>query len=106
MLMMTMAVALSATALAKNPKLESVCYTTSPEMRCEKCENKIKQNVRFAKGNGVKEIQTDLSAQTVIVKYKPGKTTEEDIKTEFKKIGYDVEKVEVTQKEVTQKKKK
>ncbi len=92
-LVMCVTAMLCVTLFAKGDPI-SVSYTTNPQMRCPKCENKIKSNVRFAKGNGIKEITTDLSSQTVTIKFDSTKTKEADIVKEFEKIGYSVTKVE------------
>lgn len=49
------------TAMAKT--IKTTVFTTSPQMHCENCENKIKGNLRFEKG--VKKIVTDIDSQTV-----------------------------------------
>ena len=51
------------TAMAKT--IKTTVFTTSPQMHCENCENKIKGNLRFEKG--VKKIVTDIDSQTVTV---------------------------------------
>ena len=71
-------------ALAKD--LKKVVLTTTPQMSCHNCENKIKNNIRFEKG--VKEIETNLDAQTVTVTYDADKTNVESLIAGFKKIGY------------------
>ena len=53
------------TAMAKT--IKTTVFTTSPQMHCENCENKIKGNLRFEKG--VKKIVTDIDSQTVTVTY-------------------------------------
>lgn len=45
-------------------------FTTTPQMHCAACENKIKNNLRFEKG-----IKTSVPNQTVTVKYNADKTT-------------------------------
>ena len=47
------------TAMAKT--IKTTVFTTSPQMHCENCENKIKGNLRFEKG--VKKIVTDIDSQ-------------------------------------------
>lgn len=61
-------------------------FTVSPRMSCQNCENKIKSNIRFE--SGVSEISTDLTNQTVTVKYNPAKTNIEKLKKAFAGIGY------------------
>lgn len=67
--------------------IKTVVFTTTPQMHCENCENKIKNNLRFEKG--VKEITTSVDNQTVTVKYDADKTTPDKIQQGFKKFGYE-----------------
>ena len=53
--------------------IKTVVFTTTPQMHCEACENKIKNNLRFEKG--IKSIETSVPNQTVTVKYNADKTT-------------------------------
>lgn len=80
----------SATAFAKD--IRTLVVTTTPEMHCESCENKIKGGMRFVKG--VKKIETSLEAQTVTITYDADRNTEKAILTSFQKIGYKADKVE------------
>ena len=90
MMMMTMI------SFAKD--IKTVVFTTTPQMHCEKCENKIKSNLRFEKG--IKAIETSVPNQTVTVKYDADKTSPEKLQKGFGKFGYkarilkDGEKVE------------
>ena len=70
--------------LAKD--IKTVVFTTTPQMHCENCENKIKGNLRFEKG--IKDIKTSVSDQTVTVKYDADKTTVEKLLQGFEKFGY------------------
>lgn len=54
-------------------EIKTVFFTTSPQMHCAACENKIKNNLRFEKG--IKSIETSVPNQTVTVKYNADKTT-------------------------------
>ena len=54
-------------------EIKTVFFTTTPQMHCAACENKIKNNLRFEKG--IKSIETSVPNQTVTVKYNAGKTT-------------------------------
>lgn len=83
-----MAAALLITLTAAARDIKTVIFTTLPQMHCENCELKIKKNVRFVRG--VKEIQTNIPAQTVTVKYDADKTTPAQIEAGFKRIGYSV----------------
>lgn len=71
--------------------IKTVVFTTNPQMHCEGCENKIKNNVRFVKG--VKSIETNVEKQTVTIKYDADKTNADKIKEGFAKIGYSVKVV-------------
>lgn len=76
--------ALSLAAFAEN--IQTVVLTTTPQMHCQNCENKIKKNIRFVKG--VKEITTSVKDQTVVIKYDADKAKVDDIQAAFKKIGF------------------
>ncbi|XAJ49205.1 heavy-metal-associated domain-containing protein [Segatella copri] len=54
-------------------EIKTVVFTTTPQMHCAACENKIKSNLRFEKG--IKSIETSVPNQTVTVKYNADKTT-------------------------------
>lgn len=71
--------------------IKTLVLTTNPQMHCENCENKIKNNIRFEKG--VKSIETDIAAQTVTIVYDADKTTEDAIIQAFAKINYTARKV-------------
>ena len=79
--------ALSISALLASAKdIKTLVVTTTPQMHCEKCENKIKGNLRFEKG--IKKIETNISAQTVTIEYDADKTKAEDLVKAFTKFGY------------------
>ena len=80
------------TAFGKD--IKTVVFKTTPEMHCNNCEKKIKNNLRFEKG--VKGIVTDLGDKTVTVKYDADKTTVEALIKGFAKIKYSA--VPVTEK--------
>ena len=75
------------TAYAKD--LKELVVTTTPQMHCQNCENKIKGNLRFEKG--VTNIVTNIPDQRVTVTYDAAKTNPEKIEKAFEKIGYSVE---------------
>ena len=54
-------------------EIKTVFFTTTPQMHCAACENKIKNNLRFEKG--IKSIETSVPDQTVTVKYNADKPT-------------------------------
>lgn len=95
--------ALAANVAAVGAKdIKTVVFTTQPQMHCQNCENRIKNGVRFVKG--VKKIETNVEQQTVTIKYDADKTTTENIKKGFQKIGYEVRQV-VKQEKKEEKKK-
>ena len=65
---------------------KTVVFTTTPQMHCAACENKIKSNLRFEKG--IKSIETSVPNQTVTVEYNADKTTPEKLQKGFEKFGY------------------
>ncbi len=87
-------VALTATQLwSANPekqKADTLVVTTSPQMHCANCENKIKQNIRFVKG--VKRIDTSLPKQEVTIVYQGEKATYSDFEKAFARIGYKIQR--------------
>ena len=54
-------------------EIKTVVFTTTPQMHCAACENKIKNNLRFEKG--INSIETSVPYQTVTVKSNADKTT-------------------------------
>ena len=52
-------------------ELRVLTVTTTPEMHCQNCEKKIKENIRFEAG--VKKIETNLEKQLVAITYDPAK---------------------------------
>lgn len=67
--------------------LKVLVVKTTPEMHCNGCETKIKNNIRFV--SGVKKIVTDLEKKEVAVTYDAEKTSADKIAEAFKKIGYE-----------------
>lgn len=84
-----LAAAMATIVIAKD--IKTVVFTTTPQMHCENCENKIKGNMRFEKG--VKKIETDIPKQHVTITYDADKTTVEKLKAGFEKFGYEAETV-------------
>ena len=82
---------LSATAMAQT-KADTLVVTTTPEMHCEGCENKIKKNIRFVKGT--KKIETSVPQQSVTIIYYGRKATYADFEAAFRKIGYEIKEKE------------
>lgn len=73
------------TCVAKD--IKTVVVTTSPQMHCESCENKIKGNMRFEKG--IKAIETNIEKQAVTLTYDADKTSVEKLLKAFGKFGYE-----------------
>lgn len=71
--------------------IKTVVLTTDPQMHCEGCEKRIKENIRFEKG--IKKIVTDVEHQTVTITYDADKTTVENIIKGFEKINYNAREV-------------
>ena len=69
-------------------ELRVLTVTTTPEMHCQSCEKKIKENIRFEAG--VKNIETNLEKQLVIITYDPSKTDSKKLTQAFAKIGYTI----------------
>ena len=84
-----LALAFASVCMAKD--IKTVVLTTNPEMHCNNCEKKIKENIRFEKG--VKSIKTNLKDKTVTIEYDADKTTVDNIIKGFKKIKYEAKEV-------------
>jgi copper chaperone CopZ len=78
--------ALFLAVLANAQEKKEVVFRTEPEMHCESCVNKIKNNIRFEKG--VKAINPDLKTKLVTIQYDSNKTDVEKLQKAFQKIGY------------------
>lgn len=85
-------VILTALLLAFGGKeLRVLTVTTTPEMHCQNCEKKIKENIRFEAG--VKRIETSIEKQLVTITYDPAKTDPQQLAKAFAKIGYNIKVV-------------
>lgn len=89
-----LALAFASVCMAKD--IKTVMLTTNPEMHCNNCEKKIKENIRFEKG--IKSIKTNLKDKTVTIEYDADKTTVDNIIKGFKKIKYEAKEVKNTPK--------
>ena len=92
--------------LVQAQNVKEVVFTTEPEIECNNCVNKIKNNLRFEKG--VKAINPDLKTKLVTIQYDSEKTDVDNLIKAFAKIKYkatvvepkkEVEKEEKTKKE-------
>lgn len=87
-----MAIATLSASADNKTVTDTLQVTTTPQMHCSGCENKIKSNIRFVKG--VKKIDTSVPKQKVTIVYDKAKCKYDDIKTAFEKIGYKIKVVE------------
>ena len=101
-----LAFALFLAVLTQAQTIKEVVFTTEPDIHCESCVNKIKNNLRFEKG--VKAINPDLQTKLVTIQYDSEKTNPENLIKAFAKIKYkatvvepkkELEKEEKTKKE-------
>ncbi len=77
--------------------IKTLVLTTTPQMQCASCEEKIKGNLRFEKG--VKSIETSIAEQSVTIQYDAEKTNEETLIKAFDKFGYKAVKKTAEKKE-------
>ena len=83
----------SAHVMAAEPaQSDTLVVSTTPVMHCQKCENKIKSNVRFVRGT--RRIETSVPNQTVTIIFDGRKATYQDYEEAFRKIGYEIRKSE------------
>ena len=66
--------------------IKEVVFTTEPEIECQNCVKRIKDNLRFEKG--VKAINPDLNTKLVAIQYDSDKTNPENLIKAFAKIKY------------------
>ena len=86
---------LSVTAvLAKDIRV--VVFKVS-QMHCEKCEKKVKDNMRFEKG--LKDISTEVKTKMVTITYDAEKTKVKKLQAGFNKFSYEAEFVKETKKD-------
>ena len=88
-LLMAWLLATAGNMIAKAPA-DTLTVTTLPQTHCQKCENKIKSNIRFVKGT--KKIETSVDDQRVTIIYDGKKAKYEDYVAAFRKIGYEIKK--------------
>ena len=87
-----LAFALFLAVLTQAQSIKEVVFTTEPDIHCESCVNKIKNNLRFEKG--VKAINPDLQTKLVTIQYDSEKTNPENLIKAFAKIKYKATVVE------------
>ena len=88
MLAVALFLTIAARASEGKPILDTLVVTTTPQMHCENCEKKIKQNIRFVKG--VKRIDISVEEQRVTIIYDKAKATYDDFVKAFQRIGYEI----------------
>ena len=71
-----MVIAMTAT-IATAKDIRTLIVTTTPQMHCQKCENRVKTNLKDVKG--VKSVETSVADQTVTIQYDAKKTSEEQL---------------------------
>ena len=78
---------------AEMPADKNICEVVfATNMHCDKCVNKINENLAFIKG--VKDLKVSLKDQTIRIKYDNRKTNEKALADVIKKLGYKAEKVQ------------
>jgi len=87
-----LAFALFLAVLVQAQTKKEVVFTTEPEIHCESCVKKIKDNLRFEKG--VKAINPDLNTKLVTVQYDSEKTDIDKLIKAFARIKYKATVVE------------
>ena len=89
--------ALFLAVLTQAQAIKEVVFTTEPEIECQNCVKKIKDNLRFEKG--VKTINPDLNTKLVTIQYDSEKTNPENLIKAFAKIKYKAMVVEPKEKQ-------
>ena len=88
--------------LTQAQEIKEVVFSTEPEIHCESCVKRIKDNLRFEKG--VKAINPDLNTKLVAIQYDSEKTNPENLIKAFAKIKYRASVVEPENKDKEDKK--
>lgn len=94
--MATCVVALMSVAAVMAKDIRVVVFNVS-QMHCEKCEKKVKDNMRFEKG--LKDIATEVKTKTVTITYDAEKTNVKNLQAGFKKFNYEAKFVKETKKD-------
>lgn len=99
LLLLAITLASANSSMAKD--IKTVIVTTTPQMHCENCEKKIKDNLRFEKG--IKKIETSIKDQTVSLEYDADKTSSDNLIKAFSKFGYEAREVKKEKEEKQEK---
>lgn len=94
--MATCVVALLSVAAVLAKDIRVVVFKVS-QMHCEKCEKKVKENMRFEKG--LKDIATEVKTKLVTITYDAEKTNVKNLQAGFNKFNYEAEFVKETKKD-------
>ena len=94
--MATCVVALLSVAAVLAKDIRVVVFKVS-QMQCEKCEKKVKDNMRFEKG--LKDIATEVKTKMVTITYDAEKTNVKNLQAGFNKFNYEAEFVKETKKD-------
>ncbi len=92
----TCVVALLSVAAVLAKDIRVVVFKVS-QMHCEKCEKKVKDNMRFEKG--LKDIATEVKTKMVTITYDAEKTNVKNLQAGFNKFNYEAEFVKETKKD-------
>ena len=92
----TCVVALLSVAAVLAKDIRVVVFKVS-QMHCEKCEKKVKDNMRFEKG--LKDIATEVKTKLVTITYDAEKTNVKNLQAGFNKFNYEAEFVKETKKD-------
>ena len=57
--------------------IRTVVLTTTPQMHCKNCENRVMKTFKDVKG--IKSVETSLADQTITISYDAKKVSEEDL---------------------------
>lgn len=96
---LTLALMLSCMASAKDIRV--LVVKTQPEMKCERCAQKIRTTMKFTKG--LKSIDPDHTTKLTTIRYDAEKGSVDAIREEFKKGGYVMEVVSEKKEETNKK---
>lgn len=94
--MVTCVVALLSVTAVLAKDIRVVVFKVS-QMHCEKCEKKVRDNMRFEKG--LKDISTKVKTKMVTITYDAEKTNVKKLQAGFNKFKYEAEFVKETKKD-------
>jgi copper chaperone CopZ len=86
-------IGVSFVSVAQKTDRKVVCFKSN--MDCADCEITIMENLKFEKG--VKDLKIDHVSNTILVEYKEGKNTDEQLAKAVINKGYKAEKITMEQ---------